>query len=149
MPFYPPLCRETIQDLFPPEVLVLQHKYIFHYFAAGRERRKTYFPFLNLKSLIFNLKSQSPDGRTKRSEIVRGTISARGQTAAVDRHPEILEERYCQNIVYWRDKLSLYALARMAELVDALVSNTSSFLECRFDPGSGYRKALKLFQRFF
>ena len=28
--------------------------------------------------------------------------------------------------------------ARMAELVDALVSKTSSFLECRFDPGSGY-----------
>lgn len=26
----------------------------------------------------------------------------------------------------------------MAEQVDALVSKTSSFLECRFDPGSGY-----------
>ena len=33
--------------------------------------------------------------------------------------------------------------ARMAELVDALVSKTSSFLECRFDPGSGY-KGIKL-----
>ena len=28
--------------------------------------------------------------------------------------------------------------ARMAELVDALVSKTSGLCPCRFDPGSGY-----------
>jgi hypothetical protein len=29
--------------------------------------------------------------------------------------------------------------ARMAELVDALVSKTSGLSPCRFDPGSGYK----------
>ena len=32
--------------------------------------------------------------------------------------------------------------ARMAELVDALVSKTSGLCPCRFDPGSGYTKRL-------
>ena len=32
--------------------------------------------------------------------------------------------------------------ARMAELVDALVSKTSFLWKCRFDPGSGYNKQL-------
>ena len=90
-----------------------------------------------------------PDGRTERLEIIRGIISARGQTAVVDRHPEITEERSSQYLEFERYMRSLFALARMAELVDALVSNTSSFLECRFDPGSGYKKkSSEIFRAF-